>query len=50
MLNDNKAVALIDEALEHSKQTGNVIKVQTGRGFIEDEQGAGLAPFGQMTG
>ena len=50
VLNDNKAVALVDEALEHSKQPGDVVEVQAGGGFIKDEQRAGLAPFRKVPG
>ena len=50
VLDDDKAVAVVDEAVEHSKQPGDIVEVQTRGGFIENEQRARLAPFGEMSG
>ena len=45
MLDDDDAVSLIHEAVEDFDEQGNIIEVQAGGGFVEDEEGlfAGLA-------
>ena len=40
MFDDDDAVAPIDERLQHSEQTLDVVLVQAGRGFVEQQQGA----------
>jgi len=42
MLDDEQRVAGIDEALEHFQQHTNVLEVQAGGGFVEEEERARL--------
>ena len=38
VLDDKKGGTLVDEAVEQSDEEGDIIKVKTGGGFIEDEK------------
>jgi hypothetical protein len=50
VFDDDKAVAVVNEAVEHSKQPGDIVEMQTRSWLIENEQRACLAPFGEMSG
>jgi len=48
VLDDKKRGPLVDEAVEQSDEEGDIIKVKTGGGFIEDEKRGSVAGRGRV--
>jgi hypothetical protein len=48
VLDDDDGVALVAESMQYDQQLLNVMKVQTGGGFIENIEGAASAALGEF--
>ena len=48
VLDDKKGGTLVDEAVEQSDEEGDIIKVKTGGGFIEDEKRRSVGGSGRV--
>ena len=50
MLDHHDRIAIIAQAMQHSEQHLDIVKMQPCCGLVEDIQGAARIPFGELAG